>query len=62
MKVKEEIEDLEASTQAEGSEAKGGLQEEDGIRTGPENLSNFLKETESKTLRQVSTKRYQSRL
>ena len=32
LKVKEEIEDLEADTQAEGSEAKGGLQEEeDGI-------------------------------
>ena len=29
--VKEEIEDLEANTQAEDSEAKGGLQEEDGI-------------------------------
>ena len=29
--VKEEIEDLKANTQAEGSEAEGGHQEEDGI-------------------------------
>ena len=29
--VKEEFEDLEADTQAEGSEAEGGHQEEDGI-------------------------------
>ena len=29
--VKEENKDLEADTQAEDSEAKGGFQEEDGI-------------------------------
>ena len=31
LEVKEEFEDLEADTQAEGSEAEGGHQEEDGI-------------------------------
>ena len=31
LKVKEENKDLEANTQAEDSEAKGGFQEEDGI-------------------------------
>ena len=31
LKVKEEKEDLEANTQAEYSEAKGGFQVEDGI-------------------------------
>ena len=30
--VKEENKDLEANTQAEDSEAKGGFQEEDGIQ------------------------------
>ena len=36
--VKEENKDLEANTQAGSSEAKGGFQIEDGIRTGLENL------------------------
>ncbi len=38
LEVKEEFEDLEEDTQAGGSEAEGEHQEEDSIRTGPENF------------------------
>ena len=60
--VKEENKDLEANTQADISEAKGGFQVEDGIEGQDlKNWSNFLEETRSEILQQVSTEQYQNR-